>query len=159
MHGTSGAQLRHKRKRLPRIESDSAGYKVLRKKVKQLKKTGSHGEIYNLLRQLWTFEQSLVARGLPLPFALRESGTQKDIAEVVDITDENLTVGWDKWNRYPDETRLSCMSDLCGLEHVATTMGANACFEQAPMNRYSFLGAVGRRYLVTWVDQNFIRTT
>ena len=77
----------------------------------------------------------------------------------VDITDENLTVGWDKWNRYPDETRLSCMSDLCGLEHVATTMGANACFEQAPMNRYSFLGAVGRRYLVTWVDQNFIRTT
>ena len=51
LHGTSGAQLRHKRKRHPRIESDSAGYKVLRQKVKQLKKTGSHGEIYNLLRK------------------------------------------------------------------------------------------------------------
>ena len=95
LHGTSGALLRHKRKRLPRIESDSAGYKVLRQKVKQLKKTGSHGEIYNLLRQLWTFEQSLVARGLPLPFALRESGTQKDIAEVVDITDDNEIIDVD----------------------------------------------------------------
>ena len=77
----------------------------------------------------------------------------------VDVTDEELDSTWDKWNRYKDETRVSCLSDNCGFEHYATPLGPEACFEQAPKNRYSFLAQVGRRYLVTWVDQNFIRTT
>ena len=42
----------------------------------------------------------------------------------VDITNETLTESWDKWNRYADETRLSCLSETCGLEHVATPIGA-----------------------------------
>jgi len=70
----------------------------------------------------------------------------------VDVTNEHLDEAWDKWNRYMDETRLSCMNDgACGLEHGATPLGAQACFEQAPKFQYSFLAAVGRRYFVTWV--------
>jgi len=38
-------------------------------------------------------------------------------------------------------------------------MGAMDCFEQAPKEMHSFLAMVGRKYLVTWVDQNFIRVT
>jgi hypothetical protein len=76
-----------------------------------------------------------------------------------DVTDEELGPGWDKWNRYQDESRVSCLSATCGLEHFGTPRGAEACFEQAPKSKYSFLAQVGRRYLVTWVDQNYIRTT
>ena len=80
-----------------------------------------------------------------------------------DVTDEALDDNWDKWNRYQDQSRVSCLSggdeNKCGMENYATTIGANACYEQAPKSKYSFLAAVGRRYLITWVDQNFIRTT
>jgi cysteine-rich repeat protein len=77
-----------------------------------------------------------------------------------DITEETLSDGWDKWNRDKDETRLSCLKDAgCGLYHYGSPIGAQACFEQAPKMEYSFLAEVGRRYLISWVDQNFIRTT
>jgi len=70
----------------------------------------------------------------------------------VDVTNEDLDEAWDKWNRYIDETENSCMVEgNCGAEHAAVPIGAQACFEQAPKKQYSFLAAVGRRYLVTWV--------
>jgi hypothetical protein len=75
----------------------------------------------------------------------------------VDVTNEELNEGWDKWNRYSYETRVSCMNNGgCGAEHYGTPIGMQACFEQAPKNKYSFLAAVGRRYLVTWVVRNQI---
>jgi hypothetical protein len=71
-----------------------------------------------------------------------------------DITNQKLTREWNKWTRYEAETRLSCMADgACGLEHFGTPRGPEACFEQAPKEMYSFFAAVGRRYLITWVDQ------
>lgn len=70
----------------------------------------------------------------------------------VDVTNEDLDEGWDKWNRYSYESRTSCLArKSCGAEHAATPLGAQACFEQAPKGQYSFLAAVGRKYLVTWV--------
>ena len=77
----------------------------------------------------------------------------------MDITDEDLTLAWDKWNRDLDESRSSCMEVLCGVDHYGVPRGEEACFEQAPKGQYSFLAQVGRRYLVTWVDENVIRTT
>jgi hypothetical protein len=55
---------------------------------------------------------------------------------------------------------MACLnSGFCGLEHFSTPQGPEACFEQSPTGQYSWLAAVGRRYLVTWVDKNFIRIT
>ena len=79
---------------------------------------------------------------------------------VTDITDVDLTPEWDDWNREARETRVSCLSDDgCGRRHYGTPIGPEACFEQAPIKEYSFLASVGRRYLVNWVDQNYIRVT
>ena len=78
---------------------------------------------------------------------------------VTDITDEDLTPSWDKFNREALESRLSCMSARCGVQHYGAPKGPEACFEQAPKNGYSFLAAVGRRYLVTWSDENYMRVT
>jgi hypothetical protein len=79
---------------------------------------------------------------------------------VTDVTDGSLTLPWNHWNRYTDESRVSCLhGGGCGLAHYGTPIGAEACFEQAPKMKYSFMASVGRRYLITWVDQNFIRTT
>mmetsp|Transcript_37932 Transcript_37932/g.84769 ORF Transcript_37932/g.84769 Transcript_37932/m.84769 type:complete len:194 (-) Transcript_37932:497-1078(-) len=38
-------------------------------------------------------------------------------------------------------------------------MGKMDCFEQAPKEMHSFFAMVGRKYLITFVDQNFIRVT
>ena len=40
---------------------------------------------------------------------------------------------------------------------LLTATPLTRCFEQAPEMKYSFLAMVGRRYLITWVDQNWIR--
>ena len=80
-----------------------------------------------------------------------------------DITDLNLTKQWDAYRRYPDESETACQGEgadtRCGLEHYGAGWGAQACFEQAPKNGHSFLAMVGRKYLITWADQNFMRVT
>ena len=68
--GTSGARLRHKRKRRARIESDSPGYKMLRKRLKELTRSGNRAEMYRLLSQMREYEVRMVARGIALPRAL-----------------------------------------------------------------------------------------
>jgi len=69
----------------------------------------------------------------------------------VDITNEDLDEGWDKWNRDIDEGRGACQGSYCHPSHTSVPRGETACFEQTPRFAYSFLAAVGRRYLITWV--------
>jgi hypothetical protein len=82
------------------------------------------------------------------------------LVTITDVTDEHFTPGWDKWRRYPEEGRDSCLSDgYCGFEHFSAPQGSTDCFEQAPKEMHSFLAMMGRKYLVTFVDQNFFRVT
>lgn len=79
---------------------------------------------------------------------------------VADITEQDLSEDWSDWNRDKPESTRSCgLGALCGVQHYGAALGAEACFEQAPKNKYSFMALVGRKYLVSFVDQNFIRAT
>ena len=87
--GTSGARLRHKRKCRARIESDSAGYKALRKRIKQLDCISNHAEVYRLLSLLYEYEVHLAPRGIARPAALGGGAPADEVAEVVDLIGED----------------------------------------------------------------------
>ena len=83
------------------------------------------------------------------PFWNTQDLMQYPYITVNDISDEELTLEWDKWK--PKSKNLKY--------HYSAPKGPEACFEQAPRNQYSFMAAVGRRYLVVWNDENLIRAT
>ena len=86
LSGTSGATLRHRRKRPARIETNTPGYNVLKKKITDLKRAGDRAEILRLLRMLRDWEMLLAPRGLTLPAALRDNGSPEGV-EHVHLTD------------------------------------------------------------------------
>ena len=59
--GNSGTTLRHKRKRQPRIDTNSPGWKRLRKELGELDRAGNDAEAYRLLQRVWRW-QHLSAR-------------------------------------------------------------------------------------------------
>ena len=103
LSGTSGATLRHRRKRCARIESESPGFKALRKLIKALDRAGDHTEVYRLLRALCEWEERMIARGMPLPPALRTAMALRGESSVgaatvmVDLTDEQEPIDVDKY--------------------------------------------------------------
>ena len=64
--GNSGTTLRHKRKRQPRIDINSPGWKRLRKELGELDRAGNDAEAYRLLQRVWRW-QHLSARTDKLP--------------------------------------------------------------------------------------------
>ena len=94
LSGTSGARLRHKRKREPRIHS--AAYEPLRKKLKELDRAGDRAEAYRLLCLLRDWEMRLSARGLARPRALGD-GASSDIAEVIDLSGDTEPIDLDSF--------------------------------------------------------------
>ena len=61
--GNSGTTLRHKRKRRPRIEANSLGWKRLRKELGELDRAGNDAEAYRLLHMSHQWEVRQCLRG------------------------------------------------------------------------------------------------
>ena len=85
--GNSGTKLRHKRKRVPRIEANTKGWKRLSMKLKELDRAGNQVEAYKLLRQLHDWEVRNVVRGLPMP-GFMDNQSEVQMVDAIDLTNE-----------------------------------------------------------------------
>jgi len=58
---------------------------------------GDRAEAYSLLRQLRDWEMSSVARGLPMPAALRSDDDTVEVTETVDLTNDDEPIDIDSF--------------------------------------------------------------
>ena len=135
---TSNAELAmcqrlRRQTRPPRIEQDGPGWRELRKRVRTLEKVQAHEEIHRLLKQLRDWELCPPSLGGRMPEALSGgAGMCREVAEVIDISDETVIIDVDTYilevlivrEVKPDPEKSSILSQPLKQETAMRTAAA-----------------------------------